>query len=350
MKRLKLIFSIFFISSIFFLAYLPFAEAENRDKIRIVGSSAVLPIVLTVAENFTETTENPSPALELTGTGRGFRLFCSGVGYETPDINATPRPIARSEFRNCIENGVNKVTEIIVGLDALVLVNSKNAPPIDLTVSQLFSSLAEMVEKDGKIVENPYEIWNHISSSLPDTQIKVMGPPPLSALHDDFLELIMESGCQSFPLTAALQGIRRFEVCNALRSKPYYTEGLKNESMIIEWLQDNTDAFAIVPFSVLQQNNDALKGNLISGIAPTIDNIVKGNYALTRPIYLYVKTKHVGEIKGLQKFLYEFTSERAIGPEGYLIDKGFIPLDDRGRNAARDMALSLTTIKDGKNR
>ena len=46
----------------------------------------------------------------------------------------------------------------------------------------------------------------------------------------------------------------------------------------------------------------------------------------------------------MQKFLYEFTSEHAIGPDGYLAEKGFIPLDDRGRNAARDFALSLATI------
>jgi phosphate transport system substrate-binding protein len=56
------------------------------------------------------------------------------------------------------------------------------------------------------------------------------------------------------------------------------------------------------------------------------------------------KFAHVGAVKGLQKFLYELTSEHAIGPEGYLVEKGFIPLDDRGRNAARDAALSLTPL------
>ena len=32
------------------------------------------------------------------------------------------------------------------------------------------------------------------------------------------------------------------------------------------------------------------------------------------------------------------------GLDGYLAEKGFIPLDDQGRNSARDAALSLTPI------
>jgi phosphate transport system substrate-binding protein len=57
------------------------------------------------------------------------------------------------------------------------------------------------------------------------------------------------------------------------------------------------------------------------------------------------KTKHVDAAKGLQKFLYEFAGEHAIGLDGYLADKGFIPLDDRGRNSARDAVLSLPPIE-----
>lgn len=52
-------------------------------------------------------------------------------------------------------------------------------------------------------------------------------------------------------------------------------------------------------------------------------------------------------MKGLQDFLYELTNDHTIGPIGYLAtenDLGFVPLDDRGRNHARDMALSLAPM------
>jgi phosphate transport system substrate-binding protein len=84
--------------------------------------------------------------------------------------------------------------------------------------------------------------------------------------------------------------------------------------------------------------------NSLYGVLPAPDNIANGRYLFARPIYLYVKSKHVDAVKGLQKFLYEFTSEHVIGPEGYLVEKGFIPLDDRGRNTAHDSALSQAPI------
>jgi phosphate transport system substrate-binding protein len=99
-----------------------------------------------------------------------------------------------------------------------------------------------------------------------------------------------------------------------------------------------------LPFLLYQENDDVIAANAINGVSHTSENISNGRYALARPIYLYAKTKHVDAVKGLQKFLYEFTCEHAIGPDGYLAQKGFVPLDDQGRNSARDAALSLAPI------
>jgi phosphate transport system substrate-binding protein len=96
--------------------------------------------------------------------------------------------------------------------------------------------------------------------------------------------------------------------------------------------------------SRLHQYQDVVAANPIDGVAPTHENISMNRYPFSRPLYFYVKTKHVSAVKGLQQFLYEVTSERAIGPDGYLLEKGFFPLDDIGRNHARDRALSLKTI------
>jgi phosphate transport system substrate-binding protein len=52
----------------------------------------------------------------------------------------------------------------------------------------------------------------------------------------------------------------------------------------------------------------------------------------------------VPSISGLQQLIYEFTSERAMSPNGYLADTGLVPLDDRGRNRARDHAISLQPL------
>jgi phosphate transport system substrate-binding protein len=318
--------------------------AAARDEIRIVGSPEVLPYAQRVAQNFTLITEFTAPSLEVTGTGNGFRLFCSGIGFEHPDINAASRRITDSELAKCKTNGVDLITEIIVGLDGIVLANSKAAKQYNFTTSQLFRAVAAEVASHGQIAKNTSVVWREIDSALPNVEIKLMGPPPASGTYYAFLDLIMEDGCRAYSKIADLTHARRFEVCRNVRKDDAFVMGIKNDGLMIKWLQEHPEAFGILPFLLWQENDDVVAANSINGVFPTVDNITNGRYALARPIFLYVKTKHVDAVKGLQKFLYEFTSEHAIGPDGYLVEKGFIPLDDRRRNSARDAALSLSPI------
>jgi phosphate transport system substrate-binding protein len=305
-----------------------------------VGSSAVLPFVQTIAENFAATGQLP-PSLEITGTGNGFRLFCAGIGFEHPDINATPRPMTDAELAQCQKNGVASIIEIAIGLDGIVLANAKDAPQYNFTTAQLFMALAEEIEIGGKIEKNPFIAWNEIDPSLPSQSIKVMGPPYASVFFDAFVELVMENGGTRFPKIAALQENRRHLISRTMRKDGAYVERPRYDNFMLGWLKKNSEALGIMQFSDLEIHSDILKANKIHGILPTSDTISNGTYTLSRPIYLYIKGKHVDAVKGLQKFLYECTSEKAIGPEGYLSETGFIALDDRGRNQARNLALSL---------
>jgi phosphate transport system substrate-binding protein len=332
-----------FITAITFIFSVNHAGAA-RDEIRIVGSPEILPYVQRVAQNFAQISEFVAPSLEVTGTGTGFRLFCDGIGFEHPDINAASRRITDSEFALCRTNGVNSITEIVVGLDGIVLANSKSARQYNFTTAQIFQAVAADVIKNGQIVKNTYTSWQEIDPALPKAEIRLMGPPPSSGTYDAFAELIMEAGCRNLSSLNDLSQARRFEVCRDVRRDDAFVMGIKNDGVMIEWLQKNPRAFGILPFLVWQENDDVVAANPINGVAPAVDNISSGRYALARPMYLYVKTKHVNAIQGLQQFLYEFTSEHAIGPEGYLAEKGFIPLDDRGRNSARDAAFSLAPI------
>jgi len=69
------------------------AQAAGRDYISIVGSSTVYPFSTVVAEQFGKTTNFRTPKIESTGTGGGFKLFCSGVGVQYPDITNASRAI-----------------------------------------------------------------------------------------------------------------------------------------------------------------------------------------------------------------------------------------------------------------
>jgi phosphate transport system substrate-binding protein len=57
-----------------------------------------------------------------------------------------------------------------------------------------------------------------------------------------------------------------------------------------------------------------------------------------------VKKAHVGVIPGIREYLAEFTSEAALGENGYLSDKGLIPMSDKDRKTVVAEAKGLAAM------
>lgn len=306
-------------------------NAHARETISIVGSSTVYPFSTVVAERFGKTTNFNTPKIESTGTGGGMKLFCAGVGPSHPDITNASRAIKSSEVEKCASNGVTPV-EVKVGYDGIVFANSINGVDVKLTRRDLYLALAKQVPNpDGSktLVENPYTTWNDIRSDLPDTKIEVMGPPPTSGTRDAFVELAMEGGAKTFDWLKDLrkQDKKAFKgIAHTIREDGAFIEAGENDNLIIQKLTNNPDAFGIFGFSFLDQSSDLVKGINVDGVDPQFETIADNSYPISRPLFFYVKREHLGSIPGVREYLEEFTSERAIGEEGYLTDKGLIPL------------------------
>ncbi len=320
--------------------------AEARDQIRIVGSSTVFPFSTAVAEQFGKTTDFKTPVVESTGSGGGMKLFCAGVGTEHPDITNASRRIKASEFETCGKNGVT-VVEVKVGFDGIVLANDKSGPDVALTKQQIFQALAKEVPVDGKLVPNPYTNWSEIDPSLPDAKIEVLGPPPTSGTRDAFVELAMEGGAKTFDMLAAMrkEDKKAFKsVAHSMREDGAFIEAGENDNLIVQKLQANPAAVGIFGFSFLDQNADVIKGATVDGAEPTFENIAAGDYGVSRSLFFYVKKEHVGVVPGISDFVGEFTSDKAWGDEGYLVDKGLIPLPEEDRKAIRSSSMTLTPM------
>ncbi len=323
--------------------------ASGRDYISIVGSSTVYPFATTVAEQFGKTTKFKTPKIESTGSGGGMKLFCAGAGIETPDITNASRRIKFSEYEKCQSNGVKEIIEVKIGYDGIVIANSKKAGRIDLNKKDIFLALAKDVPnpKGGEtLVANPYKTWKDVNPALPDTKIEVLGPPPTSGTRDAFVELAMEGGCKKIGWIKALKkkDKKHFKaVCHTVREDGAYIEAGENDNLIVQKLQANPDAFGIFGYSYLDQNSDKIQGALVGGEAPTFDNIAAGKYPVSRPLFFYVKKSHMGVVPGMAEYLGEFSSEKAWGAEGYLADKGLIPMPEAERKQYVD------AIKTAKN-
>jgi len=323
------------------------ANAEARDQIRIVGSSTVFPFATTVAENFGKSTSFKTPVIESTGSGGGLKLFCQGVGTEHPDITNSSRRIKASEVELCAKNGVADVTEVKIGYDGIVLANANSAAVYELSRKQVFMALAKEVPVDGQLVENPYTKWSEIDSSLLDTEIEVLGPPPTSGTRDAFVELVMREGAEQFPMLEAM-GKKEFRaVSDSMREDGKFIEAGENDNLIVQKLEANPAALGIFGFSFLDQNSDKVHGSIVDGVKPTFDNIADGSYPVARSLYFYVKNAHVGVIPGMEEYLAEFTSEKAFGDTGYLTDKGLIPLPQADREKVAKDAKELNTLNLG---
>ena len=302
------------------------AGAQARQQIRVVGSSTVFPYSQAVAEQFAGLTGARAPVVEATGTGGGMKIFCGGVGTRFPDVAGASRRIARSEVDDCRANGVESIGEVLLGYDGLGIAHARTAPDLDLSKAELFQALAAEVEVDGAVVANPYRRWSEIDPAFPDMPITVFGPPPTSGTRDAFVDLVMHAGCAAFPAIDALPGPRRQAACSRMRQDGPFIEAGENDNIIVQRLLADPSALGIFGYSFLFENADRLKAAKVDGVAPSAETIASGAYPVSRPLFIYVKNAHRGVIPGLDDFLAEYVSEEALGPDGYLPERGLIPL------------------------
>ncbi len=327
------------------------ASAQGaRDYIYVVGSSTVYPFSTVVAETFGQKTDHKTPKIESTGSGGGLKLFCAGIGVQHPDITNASRRIKASEVVSCAANNVHHIIEVKIGYDGIVLANSRKSEPLQLSLRDIYLALAAQVpnaEGEG-LIENPFTTWQEVNADLPAMKIEVLGPPPTSGTRDAFVELAMEGGCKTFPKIKALKKTdkpRYKALCHTLREDGHYIEAGENDNLIVSKLQENPAALGIFGFSFLDQNTDKVHGARVNGFAPSFDAIADGQYPISRLLYFYAKSAHVDVIPGMRAFLAEFTSDAAMGEEGYLSDRGLIPMPEHERAEVVAAVAELIPLK-----
>ena len=347
MKKTSLVLSVA-------IAALAFSStASARDHIEIVGSSTVYPFSTVVAETFGKKTKFKTPKIESTGSGGGLKLFCDGNGIDTPDITNSSRRIKKSEFKKCTDNGI-KLTEVKVGYDGIAIANAKSAPKYNLTRQAIFFAMAKNIPEvdvngdyTGKLIPNTYTKWNQIFPALPANEIKVMGPPPTSGTRDAFAELAMEGGCKTVPWIKALKKTDKKQyktICHTVREDGAYVEAGENDNLIVQKLVASPNMLGIFGFCFLDQNSDKVQGSSIDGKELTFETIALGEYPVSRPLFMYIKNDHVGKVPGIKEFVSEFVSAGTWGEDGYLAEKGMIPMPVKERKLFADAARNLKAL------
>ena len=318
------------------------------EQIRVTGSGTVYPFTAAVAEAFGKASGKKTPVVEATGSGPGIKLFCTGAGDDTPDFADASRAMKKDELATCMTNGVKEVVQLTIGYDGIALTNAKGGPDISVTKQQIYLALAKQVpDKDGKLVDNPYKMWSDIDPSLPKVKITVLSHPATSGTRSSIEDLILKPGAESFPAMKDLEAkdAKAFDAAfKTLRTDGGFVEAGENDNAIIQKLEADPTVFALFGYSNVALNGSKIKAAKVEGEAPSVEAVQAGKYKLSRPLFVYAKKDHLKTTPDMAAFVAEYMSAKAIGDDGYLADKGLIPLPAAELKKQMDLAKAMTPL------
>lgn len=267
----------------------------DKKTVRGDGSSTVFLISEAVAEEFQKVTPDIRLTVGVSGTGGGFKKFCSG---ETDFQNAS-RPIKPSEIELCEKAGVAFI-ELPIAFDGIaVVVHPSNTFVDHLTRDEL----KKMWEP---AAQGQIKTWSQVRAGWPDSPLKLFGAGVDSGTYDYFTEAI---------------------VGKAHASRGDYTSS-EDDNVIVRGVSSDPLALGYFGFAYFEENQKTLKAVPIVGgegkgaVMPTVESIGDGSYfPLSRPLFFYVSVKSL-ERPEVKAFVDFYIAEAAKLSR----EVGYIPL------------------------
>jgi phosphate transport system substrate-binding protein len=293
----------------------PRVRSQSKSIIKIDGSSTVYPITEAVAEEFQKEKKGTvRVTVGISGTGGGFKKFCSQEDTVRTDINNASRPIKQSEIENCESAGIEFI-ELPIAYDAITLVVHQNNPINTMKVAEIKKMWEP--EAEGKVIN-----WKQINSSWPDAELRLYGPGADSGTFDYFTEEI---------------------VGNSGASRADYTPS-EDDNVLVQGVASDPNAIGYFGFAYYQVNKDKLKGIAIDsgdgGVLPSLETVRNGTYKpLSRPIFIYINIKSVArpEVK-------EFIEYYLMNAEKLVKEVQYVPLLSREYQQTLEIFSSKSTV------
>ena len=276
--------------------------------IRIDGSSTVFPITQAVAEEFQIANPDMRVPVAFSGTGGGFKKFCSG---ET-DLNDASRPIKEDDEGEgvaCAAAGIEWI-QLQVAIDGLtVVVNPANDFATCLTTAELAAIYGP---------DSPADLlWSQVRDGFPAEKVERYIPGADSGTFDYFTE----------------------EINGELDAATQFATQSEDDNTLVTGVAGSRYAIGFFGYAYYVENQDKLTalgidaGEGAGCVEPTDATINDNSYApLSRPLFIYpdvAKARTRPEVKGFVDFYLENTS--ALSAE-----VGYVALPDALLQAQKD--------------
>lgn len=311
------------------------SAAAARDQVQVAGSSTVLPYASIVAEAFGENFDFPTPVVESGGSSAGLKRFCEGVGENTIDIANASRKIKDKEIKVCAENGVTEIIEIRIGYDGIVFASDVAGNSFEFTPIDWYKALSDKIVVDGRVVGNPYTMWNEVNPAFPAQPIQAFVPGTKHGTREVFEDKVILAGCEESGdfdvFLAAAEGDTdkakkkaAEKACISLRTDGKSVDIDGDYTETLARIESNKDGIGVFGLAFYENNTDKLQVATMSDIVPSTESISTGEYPVSRPLFFYVKKAHIGVIPGLKEFAEFFVADEIAGPDGPLAEYGLV--------------------------
>lgn len=235
-------------------------------KITIDGSSTVAPLTTAAAEAFNAKNPDVNITVGTSGTGGGFEVFCKG---ET-DISNASREIKDEEAEACKKAGIDYVP-VRVASDGITLVTKAG---VDVGKACLTFPELKKIWAPGSKVNN----WSQVGSGFKDLPLALAGAGSESGTYDFFNETILGEDAKG----------------EVIQSRQDYSAS-EDDNVTVRAVTDAEAGLGYFGFSYYEANTDTMQAFAVDGgkgcVEPTIDSITKGDYPISRPLYVYVSKK-----------------------------------------------------------
>ncbi|PKB65124.1 MAG: hypothetical protein BZY80_00920 [SAR202 cluster bacterium Io17-Chloro-G2] len=265
----------------------------GSETITIDGSSTVFPISEAAAEEFGILTGGAvRVAVGVSGTGGGFKKFCSG---ET-DITNASRPIKANEVEFCSDAGVDFIEMPVAADGVTVMVNPEADFVRCITIEELHTIWAP--EAEGQVTN-----WSQVRPHWPDQRLQLYGPGVDSGTFDYFTETVNGQ---------------------AQASRGDFTAS-ENDNVLVQGISGDRNSLGFFGYAYYYENAEKLKVLAVDGgqgcVTPTEETINDGSYApLSRPLFLYVAESSAGTpmVQEFIRYYFSADGQALVGEVGYV--------------------------------
>ena len=273
----------------------PAVQSQNRSRIKIDGSSTVFPITEAVAEEFmAETRGRVQITVGISGTGGGFKKFCSNNPSVRTHISDASRPMKQKEQDMCKAQGIEYI-ELPVAYDAItIVINRNNSWAESMTTDEL----KKMWDSTG---QGRVTRWNQVNPSWPNARLNLYGPGADSGTFDYFNEVIIGKG-------------------NSSRGD--YTAS-EDDNVLVQGVANDRNALGYFGLAYYLENKDKIRAVAVNGVLPSPYTVNNGKYTpLSRPIFIYVNKDAADNNPAVKRFV-EYYLQNA---KQYVSEVGYVPL------------------------